>query len=303
MRNVRGSGSCTSAKLEPGSPSDTGTRASGPLITDSSSATSSTLRAIGPPTPRLCHGSGSGWLGTRPMVGRRPTTLQNAAGLRREPPMSLPSAIGHMPVASATAAPPLLPPAERVRSYGLRVVPKTGLNVWEPAANSGTLVLPSAIVPAARSRAMIRSSESGTLPARIGEPMVVRMPAVAWVSLCRIGMPCSTGSSAPDVRRRSAASARASACSATSVTTALTGGLTAAIRSRKACVTSRAPRAPVRSMQARSPADRKHRSSPTTGGVTPGDPVSRTRRAETPVATTSAATGSTRWRCPRSRPG
>ena len=85
-------------------------------MTDSSKAQSLTLRAIGP-----CTASGSldikrGQLGTRPGEGRMPTTLQNAAGLRREPPRSLPSASAVMPVASATAAPPLLPPQVRARS-------------------------------------------------------------------------------------------------------------------------------------------------------------------------------------------
>ncbi len=49
-------------------------------------------------------------------AGRSPTTLQKLAGLRSEPPMSLPSAIGSIPQASATAAPPLLPPQVLVRS-------------------------------------------------------------------------------------------------------------------------------------------------------------------------------------------
>ena len=48
--------------------------------------------------------------GTRPGDGRKPTTLQKLAGLRSEPPRSVPSASGSMPQASATAAPPLLPP-------------------------------------------------------------------------------------------------------------------------------------------------------------------------------------------------
>ena len=49
--------------------------------------------------------------GTRPWDGRNPKTLLNAAGLRSEPIMSLPSATGSMRNASAAAAPPLLPPA------------------------------------------------------------------------------------------------------------------------------------------------------------------------------------------------
>ena len=46
----------------------------------------------------------------RPGEGRIPTMLQKLAGFRSEPPMSEPSAMGIMPQASATAAPPLLPP-------------------------------------------------------------------------------------------------------------------------------------------------------------------------------------------------
>ena len=82
------------------------------------------------------------------MEGRNPTILQNAAGLRNDPPMSLPSANGSMPQATAAAAPPLLPPAVLSRLYGLRVTPNNGLKVWEPAPNSGVLVFPIMIAPA-----------------------------------------------------------------------------------------------------------------------------------------------------------
>ena len=64
----------------------------------------------------LIPGATAPRIGTRPGDGRRPTTLQNEAGLRNEPPMSLPSASGAMPHASAAAAPPLDPPADRDRS-------------------------------------------------------------------------------------------------------------------------------------------------------------------------------------------
>jgi hypothetical protein len=84
--------------------------------------------------------------------------------------MSLPSASGHIPEASAAAAPPLLPPADLVSAYGLRVAPNTGLKVCEPAANSGTLDLPRVIAPAARIRATTSSSRSGTWSANSGEP-------------------------------------------------------------------------------------------------------------------------------------
>src|SRR5688572_10778991 len=94
---------------------DSGLRGSWPDRTLRNSATSATLLAMGPDTDRGDHEPPSP--GTRPGDGRRPTTLQKAGGLRSEPPVSLPSAIGTMPVASATAPPPLLPPHVFVRSY------------------------------------------------------------------------------------------------------------------------------------------------------------------------------------------
>ena len=48
---------------------------------------------------------------------------QNAAGLRSDPPVSLPVASGTMLVASATADPPEEPAADRVGSNGLPVAP------------------------------------------------------------------------------------------------------------------------------------------------------------------------------------
>ncbi len=74
------------------------------------------MRAMGPPTEVSSQAFVVGQFGTRPALGRRPTTLLNDAGLRSEPPMSLPSASGTIPLARAAAAPPLDPPAERVRS-------------------------------------------------------------------------------------------------------------------------------------------------------------------------------------------
>src|SRR5688500_6539167 len=140
------------ANAAPGSPIAIGDRGSGPAIALSSNATSPTVRPIGPSTLNVDHPSRAGNAGTRPGDGRRPTTPQKLAGLRSEPPMSLPSASAVMPQASATAAPPLLPPHVFDRSYGLRVAPDTGLNVCDPAPNSGVFVLPTTIAPASRMR-------------------------------------------------------------------------------------------------------------------------------------------------------
>ena len=51
--------------------------------------------------------------GSRPAVGLKPYTLQNPAGLRRDPIMSEPSAMGNSLADKAAAAPPLEPPADR----------------------------------------------------------------------------------------------------------------------------------------------------------------------------------------------
>ena len=105
--------------------------------------------------------------------------------------MSLPSAIGSMPHARATAPPPLLPPQVFVRSYGFSVAPNTGLNVCEPAPNSGVFVLPTVIAPACLMRSTSSESSAGTKSLKIGDPNVVRMPLVGCRSLCAIGSPCS----------------------------------------------------------------------------------------------------------------
>jgi hypothetical protein len=51
----------------------------------------------------------------------RPTTPQNAAGWRIEPPVSVPSEAGHSPAATAADEPPELPPGTRPVFHGLRV--------------------------------------------------------------------------------------------------------------------------------------------------------------------------------------
>ena len=148
---------------------------------------------------------------------------------------------GTMPHARLTAAPPLDPPQVFVRSYGFLVAPNTGLNVCDPAPNSGVLVLPTAIAPARLMRSTrIASFASGTLSLKIGEPNVVRMPAVSTRSLCATGRPCSGPSGAPRACASSALRAFSRACSAISVTIAFTFGFTRSICFRCASITSRA---------------------------------------------------------------
>src|SRR5579872_5142499 len=102
-------------KRPPGSDMEMGHLESGPAITLSKSARSETVRASGPWTEMVNQALPCACRGTRPGAVRNPTTLQNEAGFRREPPLSLPSAIGTIPQAKLTAAPPLLPPHVLVR--------------------------------------------------------------------------------------------------------------------------------------------------------------------------------------------
>src|SRR6188472_2180841 len=100
-------------KRAPSTDCESGLCGFGPAIALRNRATSATDRAMGPETDSGDQDVDS--LATSPGVVRKPTTLQNAAGLRRDPPVSLPSAMGSMRHASATAAPPLLPPHVLVR--------------------------------------------------------------------------------------------------------------------------------------------------------------------------------------------
>src|SRR5689334_15831687 len=201
-----------------------GLRLSGAASTLKNIATSATDLAIGPLVESGDHVLRPAL--TRPGDGRNPTMLQNAAGFRSDPPVSLPSAIGTMPHASDTAAPPLLPPHVRVRSYGFFVAPNTVLNVFDPAPNSGVFVLPTVIAPAFRINVMIGASFAGTLSRKNGEPYVVRIPFVSTRSLCAIGSPCSGPRALPFASSSSAAAASAIARSATSVTIEFTDGFT-----------------------------------------------------------------------------
>ena len=66
-------------------------------------------------------------VGTRPGEARSEQTPQKCAGMRKLPARSDPIASGTMPAATAAALPPLDPPLVLAGSYGLPVVPNSGL--------------------------------------------------------------------------------------------------------------------------------------------------------------------------------
>src|SRR3954466_7110893 len=100
---------------------DKGSPGVSPVMASRSRAVSSTVRPIGPATLRSRSIFAPGPQATRPGLGRRPTTPQKLAGLRRLPPRSDPCATQAVPVARATAAPPDDPAAESVVFHGFRV--------------------------------------------------------------------------------------------------------------------------------------------------------------------------------------
>src|SRR5947207_2774041 len=71
----------------------------------------------------------------RPRLGLKPNKPQTEAGMRIEPPASLAWASGTMPAATAAAAPPEEPAAERERSQGLCVTPSCNVSGLPSIAN------------------------------------------------------------------------------------------------------------------------------------------------------------------------
>src|SRR6478735_10895326 len=127
-------------------------------MTSYTSALSRTERVSGPTVPSDHHRCGCGAVVTRPRCGFRPKSPQLALGIRIEPPPSPPMPTGTIPDETAAAVPPLEPPGVRVRSHGLRVLPRETDSVKGNAPNSGIVVLPTTTAPAARSRATTSAS-------------------------------------------------------------------------------------------------------------------------------------------------
>ena len=78
--------------------------AASPAITASASAQSATLLAIGPIESSVNDSGNAPSVGTRCLLGFQPTMPQSAAGMRVEPPVSVPIAISHMPSADRDRA-------------------------------------------------------------------------------------------------------------------------------------------------------------------------------------------------------
>ena len=102
---------------------------------------------------------------------------QAAAGMRIDPPVSVPIDASAMPVATEIADPPLEPPGERDGSSGWRAGPNPESSLVVPKANSWRLVLPTNTAPACRSRAVTGASCVARWSRRTSEDAVVGTPA------------------------------------------------------------------------------------------------------------------------------
>src|SRR5690348_146951 len=134
--------------------------------------------------------------GTRPYVGLCPTVPQYAAGIRTEPPWSPPSARSARPAATRAALPLDDPPADFVRSQGLRTGPV--FEVWLPPEKhrSSQTALPVTVAPALSTRVTTVASLSGTNPSTVAEPFIIGSPATSMLSLIATRRPASGPSSA-----------------------------------------------------------------------------------------------------------
>ncbi len=94
-------------------------------MTASTTAQQATEGASGPMESSVVESGKQPAVGTRRAVGLKPTTPLNAAGMRTEPPVSVPIPASAMPSATETPAPAEEPPGMRrvLRSQGLAGVP------------------------------------------------------------------------------------------------------------------------------------------------------------------------------------
>ena len=103
-----------------------------------------------------------GPLEMRPRDGFSANSPQQAAGMRSEPPPSLPPAIGTTPAATAAAEPPLEPPGVCAVFQGLLTRPKACESLTPLSPNSGRLVLPKTTAPASSRRRSGAACSVGT---------------------------------------------------------------------------------------------------------------------------------------------
>ncbi len=213
-------------------------RSSGRASSRSISAQSATVRACGPMCATVPIGE-SGYAGTLPKCALMPTVPVKAAGMRTEPPPSVPTASGPSPAAIEAHAPPEDPPGVVSSRQGLRVIPVSGESVLPRHPNSGVVVLPNSTAPASLNLAVAgASSFQGPAGSTVSDPRSVGQPRVRMRSLIDAATPSSAPQGEPACQRASLARAAASADSPSTRQNALSAGFSDSIRPSSARVTS-----------------------------------------------------------------
>src|SRR6266702_4018633 len=169
---------------------ENGSAGSTPTSTSNATRASPTVRVNVVTQSSVGQAGNTPLVETRPRVGFMPTMPLNAAGTRPLPAVSVPSANGTTPDATATALPALLPPLTCAEDTTLWHAPYGERVPTSPVANWSRLVLPIGTAPAAMSRrTATEDSTAGVVS--VGQPAVVGTPATSMLSLTAKRIPAS----------------------------------------------------------------------------------------------------------------
>ena len=171
-------------------------------------------------------------------MGFSPTIPLALAGLRTDPPVSVPSASGKKPAASPAPEPEEEPPGWWSVFHGLRAGGNGRSKLGPPMANSWVDSLPITMAPAWRSLPTTTASAAAILSTRIFEWLVVGRPATSMMSLIPTGTPCSGPRMRPAAISASALRAMVMAASASRRMKAFTRLSSLPIRSSSAVISS-----------------------------------------------------------------
>src|SRR6185369_8680328 len=181
------------------------------------STSPATPRAIGPTVSYEGESGCTPASGIRPQVVFSPATPQHAAGMRTEPPVSVPSATSASPRATTTAEPLDEPPGTSAASSGFTGVPSASLMPLSSQHSSVSAVVPTIRPPARRTAATHGASAAAGVSGVASEPTLVGRPATAIASLTATRGPssgppgASSRTTQPSVRRTAPVSLPAAA--------------------------------------------------------------------------------------------
>jgi hypothetical protein len=159
------------------------------------SSTAAMSRPIGPTVSSDGASGYTPFTDTRPHVVFSPVTPQQAAGMRTEPPVSVPKATSASPVATATADPLEEPPGTRRGSLGFTGVPAQWFTPLADQHSSVSPVFPAIRAPCSRADATTAASlaAGSAISATTGHPAVVGTPATSMQSLTASRGPAPSG--------------------------------------------------------------------------------------------------------------